>query len=191
MNVRCFIAVELDTAVKKQLDRFQERLRRQMNVGQQSIKWVRSENIHLTLKFLGDVDDKMTHEIAAAVTKAAAGFDPFDFEPGNCGCFPEHGSTRVLWVGINAGSEELEALAEAVDVQLDKIGFAREGRRFSPHLTLARIRQSAAGYEVRHAVDEIEPFTLAAQSATQLAVLQSDLSGPGPVYTVLHRVPLG
>ena len=148
MSIRCFIAIELDEAVRKELDRLQNRLQRRLNSLDTSIKWVRPENIHLTLKFLGDVQDDVIADICSAVSMAVAGVVPFDFELANCGCFPPGGSARVLWTGITDGSKELQSLQTAVENHLEMLDFPPEGRKFTPHLTLARIKNAKTGLTV-------------------------------------------
>ena len=145
MTLRCFVAIELDEGIGRQLGRLQGRLGKELSLAQKAIRWVKPEQIHLTLKFLGEVDDKTVPDICKAVSSAGGEFDPFEFEVGNCGCFGSGGVARVLWVGVTSRDDKLGALAESVDKHLQKMGFAPEHRKFSAHLTLARIRDAAAG----------------------------------------------
>lgn len=190
MSVRCFIAIELDEAIRRQIARLQERLQKQSGLDDRSIKWVRPENIHLTLKFLGEVSDSEIIDICAAASEAAASTRAFDFEVGNCGCFPPAGSARVLWVGLTEGSEAVTALAEAVDQQLQELGYAGEHRRFSGHLTLARIKQAQVGRRVSEICQTLEPVSLGVEHVGQIIVFQSVLTRSGPQYTALHHAPL-
>jgi len=190
MSIRCFIAIELDEAVRKELGRLQDRLRRRFDVLDTSVNWVRPENIHLTLKFLGDVQDNVIADICSAVSMAVVGTVPFDFEFANCGCFPPSGSARVLWTGITDGSKELQSLQTALENHLGMLGFPPEGRKFTPHLTLARIKNAKIGRTVQDAVKDIEPFVLARQNVWALTVFQSELTRTGPVYTALHHAKL-
>jgi len=190
MSIRCFIAVELDEGIRRGLAKLQSRLGRALGSNESMIKWVRPQNIHLTLKFLGEVDDHFLPDICAAVSEAAQTFAPFDFEVGNCGCFGSAGSARVLWVGIAGGNENLAALAQAVDDNLGVLDFPPERRKFSAHLTLARIRNVKIGRAVRAVVDDLAPFSLGSQNVTELTVFQSELSRSGPTYTALHHAAL-
>lgn len=190
MSIRCFIAVELDEEIKRELAKLQDRLGRALGSDESMIKWVRPENIHLTLKFLGEVDDKLLPDICAAVSEAAGTFGAFDFEVGNCGCFGSGGSARILWVGITGGNEKLAALAKAVDDNLGVLDFPPERRKFSAHLTLARIRNVKVGRAVREVVDKLDGFTLGSQDVTELTVFQSELRRSGPIYTAVHHGPL-
>ncbi|KPK75668.1 MAG: hypothetical protein AMJ79_10345 [Phycisphaerae bacterium SM23_30] len=186
MSIRCFIAIELDDAIRRRLAQLQDHLRNKLH-HPSGITWVRHERMHLTLKFLGEVDDAAINDICSAVSEAAALSEPFDFELGNCGYFGSANSARVLWIGITDGQNHLEKLHRAVDKQLSQIGFPPERRRFSAHLTLARIRNVKAGRLVRPVVDQLEPMTFGIQNVTQITVFQSDLSSGGPLYTPLHH----
>ena len=191
MSFRCFIAVELEAAVREGLRRLQQQLQGKLDVSRSALKWVRPENIHLTLKFLGEVDDGQLPSICEAATRAASEFEPFAIEVGDCGCFPPQGSARVLWVGICQGAEALERLQRGLDEQLDVVGFAPEGRKFTPHLTLARINLAQAGYAVREIVEGMAAPRLGEQEVAEIKVFQSELSKSGPTYTVLHHAVLG
>ena len=190
MNIRCFIAIELDKTIREQLSLIQKKLQKQLRGNESGIKWVPPENIHLTLKFLGNVADQDIREICAAVSRAASEFQPFSFSVGTCGCFPPKSAARVLWIGITEGQPELKQLAKRVDHWVNKLGFPLEKRAFSGHLTLARIRQANAGKAVSRAAEETTIETLGQQTISEITVFQSDLRPGGPIYTPLHHAPL-
>ena len=189
MSIRCFIAIELEEGIHKNLAQLQSRLQKKI-YHDSKIRWVKPHNIHLTLKFLGDVDDTAIPEVCTAVSQAAALNQPFDFEIGNCGSFGSGDSARVLWIGVTGGHTELEKLHHAVNANLADIGFSPDRRKFNPHLTLARIRNAASGRNARKAVDQLEPTALGGQSASEITVFQSVLTSAGPIYTPLHHVSL-
>ena len=189
MSIRCFIAIELEEVIHKNLSKLQSRLQKKL-LHDSKIRWVKPDRIHLTLKFLGDVADTAIPEICTAVSQAAALNQPFDFEIGNCGCFGSADSARVLWVGVTGGQEDLETLHQAVDTNLANIGFSPERRKFNPHLTLARIRNAATGRNARKIVEKLDPTILGAQNASEITVFQSNLTPAGPIYTPLHHAPL-
>ena len=191
MMTRCFIAIELSRAIRKELARLMERLRSQEHLADKGIRWTRPEQIHLTLKFLGQVPDENISAICQAVSSIAALFDPFEFEVGHCECFPPQGPARVLWAGIQEGHEDVQALQEAIDVAMEQLGFAPDARRFQGHLTLARIRQAKVGRLAKTAMNKVDPFTLPAQEVANLTLYQSDLTQQGPRYTPLHHATLG
>ncbi|MFC1782162.1 RNA 2',3'-cyclic phosphodiesterase [Planctomycetota bacterium] len=189
MSIRCFIAIELNDAIQRKLGRLQNRLGGKLH-HPPGITWVKPDHMHLTLKFLGDVDDTVINDVCSAASEAAAQVVPFEFELGSVGCFGSAASTRVIWVGVTTGLSHLEKLHQSVDKQLAQIGFPPERRKFSPHLTLARVRNVKVGSAVRPAVDKLEPISFSAQNVSEITVFQSDLSSGGPVHTPLHHAPL-
>lgn len=190
MSIRCFIAIEIEEEIRNEIARVQQRLRKELRGDESGIKWVPPENIHLTLKFLGNVADQDLREICDAVSRAASECPPFSFSVGACGCFPPKGSARVLWIGITDGQPELKQLAKQVDHWVNKLGFPRERRAFSGHLTLARVRSFNAGKAVRRVVEQTSIETLGQQSISRITVFQSDLKPGGPIYAPLHHAPL-
>jgi len=191
MSIRCFIAIELGDEIHREITRLQERLRRDIRANERDVKWVRPENIHLTLKFLGEVPDSDIPDICQAVEKAVETFHPFKLDVAGCGCFPPRGAARVLWVGVSEGDTPLPDLQEAVASELEPLGHPPENRPFSAHLTLARIKTAPAGHLVSHTVDTLEMVRLGSQEVTALTVFQSELTRGGPMYTPLHHADLG
>lgn len=190
MSIRCFIAIELDEPIKTQLEKQQRMFRKRLSGNESAIKWVPPNNIHLTLKFLGNVADQDIPEICDAVSHAASEFQPFSFTVGTCGCFPPKGLARVLWIGIIDGQSELKQLAKRIDHWTNKLGFPLETRAFNGHLTLARIRQANAAKAVARTVEQMPVETLGRQTVSQITVFQSELKPGGPIYTPLHHAPL-
>jgi 2'-5' RNA ligase len=190
MSIRCFIAIEIEEEIRKEIARVQQRLKKELRGNESGIKWVPPENIHLTLKFLGNVSDQDIPEICNAVSRAASEFQPFSFGVGTCGSFPPNRPARVLWIGINQGQPELKQLAKRVDHWVNKLGFPLEKRAFSGHLTLARIRQPNVGKAVLRVAEQTTIETLGQQTVSAITVFQSDLRPGGPIYTPLHHVPL-
>ncbi len=190
MSMRCFIAVELDGPIRATLGRLQDRLRRDLGRDGDALKWVRPENIHLTLKFLGDVDDPLIPQVCNATATVAQQVAPFEFDIANVGCYGSADAARVLWLGITSGHDQLTALAQTLDQATNQLGFPLEARRFAAHLTLARIRNVKAGRAVHQLVADEKPRKLGTQTVDQLTVFQSVLSRTGPAYTPLHHAPL-
>ncbi|MBN1846768.1 MAG: RNA 2',3'-cyclic phosphodiesterase [Sedimentisphaerales bacterium] len=190
MSIRCFIAIELDEAIQREFSRLQEKWGRSLRDCQSEIKWVRPANIHLTLRFLGDVDDRHLVDVCQAATEAAAAVGPFSIAFGGAGTFPPHGAARVAWIGLTEGLDELGSLYKNLEEQLGLLDYPPEHRGFSPHLTLARIRQAAAGQRVRQVVGAADISDLGGQTVTQVTVFQSDLTPAGPIYSALHHAPL-
>jgi 2'-5' RNA ligase len=140
-QVRCFIAVGLTDEIKAGLKELQAQLK---SGGQSSIKWVDPYSIHLTLKFLGGVDGDKISPITAAMTEAVKGVSPFSLKVEGLGAFPDLRRVQVVWVGVGGEVDRLARLQRRLESGLAGLGFAPEKRRFSPHLTLARVRDRAA-----------------------------------------------
>jgi len=190
MSIRCFIAIELDKTITPKLAELQNRLRKKIKNDEKNLKWIRAEDIHLTLKFLGDVPDNLTGMICTAVSDAVTEYEPFEIEIGNCGCFPSRGSARVLWTGITQGQIELQTIQETVDLYLQELNFDPEQRKFHPHLTLARIKNFQTGRKAQEIIAREEPFTVGFQQVEKITVFQSELTRSGPIYTALGHSDL-
>ncbi|MEE9198911.1 MAG: RNA 2',3'-cyclic phosphodiesterase, partial [Dehalococcoidia bacterium] len=140
--VRAFIAIELPTPVKRLLGREIDRLRAALPA---SMRWVRPDSVHLTLKFLGAIPQEQVPAIVDSLRTACREVGPIRLRTGLLGCFPNLRHPRVLWMGVGGDTEALVALQGRVDSAVEPLGFAREGRPFVPHLTLARAKGRGAG----------------------------------------------
>jgi 2'-5' RNA ligase len=191
-QIRTFIAIELSQDLRDSLIRLQDRLKRQ--VPERSVRWVRPEGIHLTLKFLGDVPAKRVADISQAVETACRGFSRFTIELAGLGCFPNMRRPRVMWVGVREPSGTLVRLQEAVEGALVELGFEPEGRSFSPHLTLGRVQRNV-DWSDRQRLGELiaqsDVGLLGRMSAATVDVMRSDLRPAGAVYIALAHAPLG
>jgi 2'-5' RNA ligase len=188
-ELRLFIAVELDGALRDALGRLQDELRKQ---GLERLRWTRYDGIHLTLKFLGETPDERVPAIEAALARGAGGHRRHELSLGKLGTFGGRRSPRVLWVDLDGDIEPLRSLQESIDAELAAIGYPREERRFSPHLTLARVRPETAR-------EVAEPIAIALESARaptaeiaveEVALMQSTLGRGGAVYNRLASVEL-
>lgn len=195
MSLRSFIAVQLDPQNHAALGTLIRRL--QQELPSDKIKWVSPATIHLTLKFLGDVQDNLIVDLSRRLSETVALFDPFAFVISGLGCFPPRGPARVLWCGIHEGTEDLRALAEAIDQACGELGFDLEHKRFTPHLTLARIKDPRTGHEIREYIEALSPAQagifqdLGSQEVSEIALMHSQLDRSGPTYTPMHRAALG
>jgi 2'-5' RNA ligase len=190
-TIRTFIAVELDEELQNNLRRLQERLRGQ--VAPRSVRWVRSEGIHLTLKFLGDTPLSKLDEIKTALARAAAEVGSFTFTVGGVGCFPNLRRPRVAYVGLQEPTGKLARLRDAVEAHVAPLGFPTERRRFSPHLTLGRVQRRASKseiVEIGQVVAASEMGTLDEMAVTVVSHIKSDLRPSGAVYTTLFEARL-
>ncbi len=191
-TLRLFIAIELTPEVHLALAQLQDTLKRQLPP--KVVRWTKPDGIHLTLKFLGDTPQDKVPAVVQGITAAAAGFAPFEFHVAGFGCFPNPRKARVLWVGVPDIPKNLAGLQRAVDLHMHKLGFAKEERAFSPHLTLGRVNNSASPAE-RQTLSDLLAKTqvglLGTVPAHEVILFQSDLLPGGAVYTALARVPLG
>ena len=180
---RLFVAVELPPPVRRKLIEHIERLRH--SVPNARASWIRDENLHLTLKFLGEIPVTSAEKLAAAVSIATTRVEPFEIVVGGCGAFPPRGQPRVLWIGIEDPTGKLLELHRALEDECGKAGFPREERPFYPHLTLARIRTPRDSRHLAGVHKEIG-FEAEDVTASELAVIRSEL-GEGSRHTVISR----
>lgn len=190
-TLRTFIAVELDEELLGNLMRVQDRLRGQ--VAPRSVRWVRPEGIHLTLKFLGDTLPDQVEAVKLALDRAASDVTPFTFTVGGLGCFPNTHRPRVLWIGLHEPAGTLSRLRDAVESHVAPLGFPTENRPFHPHLTLGRVQRRASKSEVREVGEVVASSavgTLDEMRVTRVSYIKSDLRPSGAVYTTLHEAQL-
>lgn len=190
-TLRTFIAVPLSPDVIDALDALQQQLKRECTGG--TVRWVRADHIHLTLHFLGDILLDRVEPVKSALQVVARNVPAFEFEAGGLGTFPNERRPRVIWVGVQDPTSWLALLHEAVNEALERLGFERERRKFSPHLTLGRVRRSASYAETR-AIGEAVGTTHAGKLGTvpveSLIFFQSVLRPSGAEYTPLAEYPL-
>ena len=188
---RTFIAVELDAGVGRALQRLQDDLRDQ--TAPRSVRWVRPEGIHLTLKFLGDTPLPRVEAVKTALSQAAAEIGPFSFTVGSLGCFPNARRPRVLWVGVDEPTGALVRLRDAVEAHVAPLGFPTERRAFHPHLTLGRVDRRASKSEVREIGDLVTHSLVGVvgdMAVGQVSYIRSELTPQGAVYTTLLAADL-
>jgi 2'-5' RNA ligase len=181
---RIFIAIELPSGVRQKLTAHINRLRTSLPDARAS--WGREENLHLTLKFLGDISIEKVEMLSQAVQRAAANAAPFELTIESAGSFPPRGQPRVLWIGIGDPSDRLAELHAALEAECAQAGFAREPRAFNPHLTIARLRQPRGSRQLA-AVHKELGFERETVSVSELAVVRSELRAEGSWHTVIAR----
>jgi 2'-5' RNA ligase len=155
------------------------------------VKWVEPESLHWTLKFLGDVDILETPAVCEAVRKAVEPLAPFDVEAWGVGAFPDIHNPRTIWIGMRDGSEQMIELHDAVELELSKLGYRSENRRYRPHLTIGRVRQSPDGIEeLAELIEAHADFDAAVSMVEEVVVFSSQLNREGPTYEPLCHVDL-
>ena len=185
-TIRAFIAIELPPAIIALLDKVQQALK-SLRVG---ARWVRPENIHLTLKFFGDINPADVEVISGAMTAAAEGVAPFTLAVGGIGVFPGLKRPRVIWVGLGGKIQPLLDLQHNLEDRLADVGFPKEKRSFKGHLTLGRFKETANPDTIRRAMVECSDMVNDQFEAGRIVLIKSDLSPSGAVYSHLKRVEL-
>lgn len=188
-QVRSFVAIELPEGLKQELDELVARL----SQGLPGIRWVDPHSIHLTLKFLGNVRSDRLDDITRALGQAVRGVAPLRLSVGGLSVFPNARRARVAWVGVSGATEQLQRLQRQVEVALAPLGFPEESRPFTPHLTLARIRDQAP-LEVRQRLTQLldgTTFTAAHLiEVDAIHLMRSQLTRQGALYSRISSVPL-
>jgi RNA 2',3'-cyclic 3'-phosphodiesterase len=186
-RLRTFIAIDLDKAIRDRLVALQEGLSRTGT----EVKWVEPANLHVTLLFLGEVDDRTVPEVCRAVADGCRGQAPFVLSVERAGCFPNPRRPRVLWAGVGAGTQEVCALHDALEPPLLDLGcYRQEERKYTPHITLGRVKSDRPTDKLAAALAKQAGWQGGQESVRELLVLSSELTSQGPSYTVLSRAKL-
>jgi 2'-5' RNA ligase len=181
---RVFCAIELPSGVREQLEDHVARLQRQ--VPDVATSWSRVENIHLTLKFFGNVAMDQIATISAATSRAVKEFSAFEIEVGGTGVFPKPSRAQVLWIGVHDSSKQLSALQQRLEDECEAAGFPKEDHAYRPHLTIARIRKAKGAQRLAeaHLGMQFKPMPV---TLKELIVFRSELTSKGSKYTELSN----
>lgn len=187
-RLRTFIAVDPGKTIRDRMVALQDALAR----AGAEVKWVEPDNLHVTLLFLGEVVDKEIPEVCRAVSEVTRRHAPFRMSVEGTGCFPNARRPRVLWVGVGQGEAELCALHDDLEQPLLDLGcYRREGRRFTPHITLGRTKKDDSHEELAAALAKKSDWKGGEIAVQELLVMSSELRSDGPEYTVLSRASCG
>ena len=181
---RVFCAIELDAEVQSRIQKHIERLR--TSVPESRPGWNRSENIHLTIKFFGNVISSEVKRISSAASRTVSDFSSFKISIGETGVFPNSRHPRVLWIGVEDPTGRLSELQELFEKECAVEKFAKEDRPFRPHLTIARIRKPEGAGRLAEA-NSAFGFKAVELTVNELVVFRSELSSKGSKYTALSR----
>jgi len=182
-RIRTFIAVDLDKAVRNRTIVLQETL---MKAGTE-VKWVEPENLHVSLLFLGEVGDREVVDVCRVVEEVAKEHPSFLMSVETAGCFPNPRRPRVLWVGVGEGTQPLCAIHDALETPLLELGYRREERKYSPHITLGRVKSDRPTEKLASALAQHAGWKGGEIQVRELLVMGSKLTPQGPEYTVLSR----
>ena len=184
---RLFIAVDISDETRQAVAKYIDELRvkfRDVRVG-----WERPEKLHLTLKFLGDVEEANIEAVGRVVSEVAKRQEPFTATMSGCGIFPNPGEPRILWIGVEDGTREMARIAGDIDNAVAPLGFPREKRSYNPHLTIGRVREPRKGCDLaaEHIAHGFEPVEF---SVPHLTLYESVLSPQGSAYAVVAKAAL-
>jgi RNA 2',3'-cyclic 3'-phosphodiesterase len=188
-RIRTFIALELSKPIRDKVLTLQESLAR----SGVDVKWVEAENLHLTLLFLGEVDDRDLPKVCKVVAEGCQKHAPFTMAIENVGGFPNARRPRILWVGVSEGTREVVALHDTLEEKLLDLGcYRREERQYTPHLTLGRVKKEESSTDELAALLAKKAEWHGGEVAVrEVLVMSSELTSQGPVYAVLSRAKLG
>jgi 2'-5' RNA ligase len=185
MNIRLFIAskIILDPSTKKHISSIRSKLHRE------NIKWVNTDIMHITYKFLGDTDEQLLPDIKDQLQEIAAKFPKTSLILKGMGVFPSPFKPRVLWLGFEENNI-LTKLAESIDKQLEQLGFETENRPFKPHLTLGRIKYLKDKNTLLELLKNYQTCQFQEIPINQITLFKSQLTPSGPIYTPLANFEL-
>ena len=182
---RLFFALELSEDVREGLMLVRRRLQHHLP----SARWVRPELMHVTVKFLGNTPEDLIDEVTEAGTVAVAGTSACRLEAAGLGAFPKARNPRVVWAGLRGDIGPLVQVVDRLELGLESLGFPREGRVFSPHITLARARRGKRLPSLEDLMTKHGDSTFGLLEVSQLTLFESELTRTGPIYTVEARFP--
>lgn len=185
-TIRAFIAIELTGQAHDELACLQSALQK----AGADVKWVEPENIHLTLRFLGDLVPEKAEELKKVLAEIAAGSKPFELTIKDVGAFPGLASPRVIWAGMGLGAAESARIAEAIETKLLTIGMPGEERKFHPHMTLGRVRSPKNCEKLRGIIETTKFEASSKIYVDHLTLFRSQLTMRGPVYTPLFKASI-
>ena len=184
--MRCFIAIPLSSQSHKELAQIQLNLKETDS----DVKWVKSENIHLTLKFLGDIEETKIATISQKLQEVVKIHNYFEILVGKLGTFPNLLNPRVIWIGINKNEDKINNLQKNTEEALTPLGLEKEMRAFHPHLTLGRVRSKKNIKQLTEKIKTLQLPQFQPITVNKIVLFQSILKPSGAEYTVLEEFKL-
>lgn len=178
--MRAFIAIELPANIKDSVLKIQDKLK----IALPKVSWVKPENLHFTLKFLGEISDKQQESINQIIREVAGTITDFKIKLESLGAFPNVSRARIIWVGSEQVPEELKQIVEQLETKIAKLGIPKEERPFRAHITIGRIKHNLIPSVLEKEVGKINNLEFNARGIT---LFQSTLGRLGPTYTALRE----
>jgi RNA 2',3'-cyclic 3'-phosphodiesterase len=185
MYLRCFIAIEIPEAIKQGISEIIDLLKK-YNI---DIKWVKSENLHITLKFLGNTQDNLLQKIQESLFNIVLSYEPFYIKIYTTGVFPNRRNPRIIWVGIE-DSDMLEKIKIDIEDSMALLGFQKENKGFKPHLTLGRVRSQKGIINLINELDNFKNKDFGNIYVKDIKLMKSVLKPTGAEYSCLYEIPL-
>ncbi|HZD55258.1 MAG TPA: RNA 2',3'-cyclic phosphodiesterase [Anaerolineales bacterium] len=189
-GIRSFIAIDLPPKIQKRLNNVSDQLQNRLE--SVPVRWVPVENIHLTLKFLGDVSESNLEVLKDVLRTVVSGHQTFEISIGGLGAFPKAKRPRVIWIGVEA-PQNLSAVQHSIEAETTRLGYAPEKRPFSPHLTLGRVSRNANSRDIRQVAEVLNSSKVGYLGVARIQAVhlyRSDLQPGGAVYSGLFTAPL-
>jgi 2'-5' RNA ligase len=183
---RAFIAIDLSEELIRKIDEISTGLHARM--GDLPVRWIPAENVHLTLKFLGDVSETNVERLAEIIRRVAQAHDCFEISVGSLGVYPNARRPRVIWLGVEA-PQSLMSIQRGIDQETSRLGYETKEQDFSPHLTIGRVSRGADYRELKAISESLEAETvgfLGAARVEQVNLYRSDLKPTGAEYSVIY-----
>jgi len=181
---RLFIAINLNDIIKSQISEMIGDINTNFNY----VKWVKPENLHITLKFLGDTPEEKLKDIKKTLLAVALDHNEFSLVLADSGVFPDFKGPRVIWLGISQGKDNVKAIRDHLEDELVKTGFSQENKEFKGHITLGRVKKPEKN--LAHFFKNFKPEPMETQKITAIDLMKSTLYPSGPVYDILETYPL-
>ena len=187
MTIRSFLAFPISSELKESLGHILHDLQQT----RADVKWVGLGNIHLTLKFLGDIEETDLEKISSVLSESCCRFDPITSHLSEIGVFPDLRHPRIVWAGLDDSKKEFQSIVEALEEQLAKLGFAKDDHPFKPHITLGRVKSSANLKNLMQTIQQITFDGKNQQTFEKIILYKSTLTPQGPIYEVLKEFDIG
>ena len=188
--IRAFIAIELPAELKKELTELELQLKKN---SPSVVKWVDPNSIHITLKFFGEISEDSVKEVLLVMEEAVESTSPFQLDISGIGAFPGMNRIQIVWLGVKGSLDKIAQLQQKIDSNAEKLGFPREAKKFTPHITLGRVRDDASINERQRLGRILGDTTFAALhnvNVTAINLMKSQLTNSGPIYTCIASVKL-